>query len=396
MKRIFLALSAVALTLISCAKNQPQPQIQVNAETAIETLEVKSKNHTWYYFTDRTFKEIDKIQHVPFRQQKPWTEAIRISSANNTDDSNLEISKAYAVVNRLGILCFEGDKVSISLDKTVFDDRTAGNLIFLNDVPIFSIYKSAFFNETITEDMYRTGKTDHLFLMQFDDTAKISYPIVNCASLIDEPNSEVVDFVWDGLNWLCSIKSITDERIIFSYISWKPTVPLLTLSPANVRNNIVITESDVDTFRAAKTQIPYNQAPERIRNMLRGFSDNLPFIMEVKSAGGSSNRIYNNEAHGSKEKPLKSKAVLAQSWSGILFEDGTFFIEGALPGKHILRGGKPIAIRLPKLPAGFVYSDFVITGTTLYAAWEETAFYNTGSSGFLKVDLDNTLYSKIR
>ncbi len=377
--------------MTSCSKKESKTISDFN----IEALEIKNQNHSWYYFTDQTYREIDKIQHVPLKKMEPWTESIRISSANNAADSDLEICKAYAVVNRLGILCFENDKISISLDKSIFDDRTAGNLIFLNNTPIFSIYKSAFFNDTITEDLYKSGKSDHLFLMQFDDKAKISYPIVNCASLIDEPNSEVVDFVWDGLNWLCCIKSITEERNIFSYLSWKPTVPLLSLSPANVRNNIVITESDVDSFRAAKEEISYKKAPERIRNMLTGFSDDLPFIMEVKSAGGSSNRIYSNTIPGSKEKALNSKAVLAQSWSCVLFEDGTLFMEGALPGKHILREGKAIAIRLPKLPAGFVYSDFVISNTTLYAAWEERNFYNTGRSGFLKVDLDKTLYSKL-
>ena len=64
--------------------------------------------------------------------------------------------------------------------------------------------------------------------------------------------------------------------------------------------------------------------------------------------------------------------------------------------KHILRGGSPVAIRLPKLEQGYVYSDFVISGTTLYAAWEQTDFYKTNRSGFLSVDLDSTLYSKIR
>ncbi len=364
-------------------------------ETDIKALEIKNQNHTWYYFTDQSYREIDKIQHVPYKAPHPWTEAVRISSANNSADSTSSVCKAYAVVNRMGILCFENDKISISLDKSIFDDRTAGNLIFLNDTPIFSIYKSAFFNDTITEDLYKSGQSEHLFLMQFDDTAKISYPIVNCSSLIDLPNSEVVDYNWDGLNWLCCIKSITEERNIFSYISWKPTVPLLTLSPANVRSCIVISESDVDSFRAAKQQLPYKSAPERIRNMLAGFSDDLPFLMEVKSAGGSSNRIYENTVKNSKEKALNSKAMLAQSWSCVLFEDGTLFLEGALPGKHILRGGKPIAIRLPRLPAGFVYSDFVISDTTLYAAWEESTFFNTGRSGFLKVDLDKSLYSRL-
>ena len=52
-----------------------------------------------------------------------------------------------------------------------------------------------------------------------------------------------------------------------------------------------------------------------------------------------------------------------------------------------------MAIRLPLLPENFVYSDFVITETSLYAAWEETSFYKTGRSGFIYVDLENTLYS---
>jgi hypothetical protein len=96
------------------------------------------------------------------------------------------------------------------------------------------------------------------------------------------------------------------------------------------------------------------------------------------------------------ETELNAKAIISQSWSAALFEDGTLYIEGALPGKHILRGGKPVAIRLPKLDKGYIYSDFVISGTTLYAAWEETDFYKIKRSGFLSVDLDSTLYSRVR
>ena len=115
----------------------------------------------------------------------------------------------------------------------------------------------------------------------------------------------------------------------------------------------------------------------------------------MKNAGGSSPRIYANNVAGSTEKELNATAILSQSWSAALFEDGTLFLEGALPGKHILRSGKPVAIRLPKLPVGFIYSDFVISGTTLYAAWEESSFYKTGRAGFLQVNLERTLYSRL-
>ena len=151
----------------------------------------------------------------------------------------------------------------------------------------------------------------------------------------------------------------------------------------------------MDTFRECKKQIAYKDAPDRIKKLLAGFDTKLPFEITVKNAGGFSPRVYANEVSNSSEKALQATAILSQSWSAALFEDGTLILEGALPGHHILRSGMPVAIRLPKLPVGFVYSDFVISGTTLYAAWEETTFYKTGRAGFLQVNLDRTLYSRL-
>jgi len=388
---IVSTLLLIALSVFSgCKKNKaPAP---VAATTP--TVEIK-RNHTWYYFSNNGYKQIDKLANVPYQAQQPWTEAVRISSANNTSDTEGQLCKAYAVVNRSGILTFEEDKISLATDISLFQDRTAGNLVYLNNTPVFSVYKSSFFNDSITDPDYKKDQSTHLFLVQFDDTAKISYPIVNCNNISNEPNSEVTDFYWDGLNWTCSVKTISDVKNSFSYIKFKPTVSLLTLSPATCKDVLVVDESSVDEFRKAKEYNDYKGAPERIKSLLSGFDKTLPFIIDVKNAGGCSSRTYANSIPDSKEKDLQAKAILSQSWSGALFEDGTLFIEGALPGKHILRGGKPVAVKLPKLPAGFVYSDFVISGTTLYAAWEETAFYKTGRSGFLQVNLDKTLYSKL-
>lgn len=381
---------ALSLTVTGCKKDKKTPQAAPEI-----TVEVKKGNHTWYYFTQNTFKQIDRPNRAPFQPQVPWTEAVRISSANNTVDSEEGNNKAFAVVNRLGMLTFEGEKITVSGDVSLFSDRTAGNLIFLNDKPLFSVYKSSFFNNTITDPNYRLNQDNHLFLVQFDDIANISYPLINSNNITEEPNAEVTDFNWDGLNFICSVKSITDSRNAFSYVSFKPSITLLSLSPATAKGNLVVSDSDVDTFRNTKAHINYKNAPERVKSLLAGFSAELPFIVEVKTAGGTSPRVYANQVPGSTEKELQAKAILAQSWSAALFEDGTMYLEGALPGKHILRSGKPVAIRLPKLSPGFIYSDFVISGTTLYVAWEETSFYKTGRSGFLEVNLDNTLYSKL-
>lgn len=349
-----------------------------------EKIELKTTNHTWFYFTENGYEKIDKIQNVSEKKFEPWTEAQRISSANCTEKN------AFAVVNRLGVLCFEDENIHFAKDANLFSQRTAGNLVFLNETPVFSLYKSSFFNDSIKSAKYKNDFENHLFLVQFDNEAKISYPLINCNNISKIPNSEVIDFVWDGLNWLCCIKSLTESQTIFSYISFVPTVSLLSLSPATANGNLSIAESSVEDFRKAKQQLDYSFAPERVKSILAGFSKEIPFTIEVKTAGGCSPRKYLNKPN--ETEFLKAKAILAESWSAALFEDGTMFIEGALPGKYILRSGKPVAVRLPILPQNFIYSDFVISGSSLYAAWEETSFYETGRSGFIYVNLDNTLY----
>lgn len=379
MKKFYIATVLVifSLMIVGCKKKQP-----VVTE---EPVQIQNANHTWYYFFNNSFKQIDKLVNVPKQPQIPWTEAVRISSANNS----------FAVVNRLGILSFNGDKINLSTDINLFADRTAGNLVFYNETPIYSVYKSSFFNDTITDANYKKNQSEHLFLIQFDKDANVSYPVLNCQNITDEINSEITDFYWNGSDWFCSIKTITDAKNSFSYAKFHTSASLLDLSPSTAKGKISIDEISVDSFRNAKQFHEYASAPERVKSLLKGFANEKSFTVELKTESGSSPRTFTNTVASCTEKELLAKGIIAPSWSAVLFEDGTLFIEGALPGKHILRNGKPVAVRLPKLPAGFVYSDFVISGTTLYAAWEETEFYKTGRSGFLQVNLDKTLYSKL-
>jgi hypothetical protein len=91
---------------------------------------------------------------------------------------------------------------------------------------------------------------------------------------------------------------------------------------------------------------------------------------------------------------MNAQALLADTYACAMFSDGTTYISGALFGRHILKAGNTCAFRLPKLPSGYEYSVFAISGTTMYAAWEETSFYKTGRSGFISADLDRILYRK--
>lgn len=388
MKKIFFATFSIFLfCLIGCSKKQ---NIQ-NFENSIE-VEIKSKNHTWYAFSENDFYEVSKPQNSKQMPFTPWTEAKRISDSNCS--ANQENPNAFAIVNRLGILEFQDDKIFLTKDINIFSERTTQNLIFLEDTPIFSVYKSSFFNDSITNSDYLSNDKNHLFLIQYDKNSKICYPIINSNNLTKEQNSEITDFYWDGLNWFCSVKTISAQKNSFSYINWKPTISLLKLSPTNAEKNVVISEISQEEFRKSKEQISYEKIPKRIKKLLLGFDKSKNFLIEVKSAGGNSPKNYLNNI-SARNEILNAKAIISQSWSAALFEDGTLFLEGALPGKFILRQGNPVAIRLPKLPAGYIYTDFVISKTTLYAAWEETSFYKTARSGFLKVNLEETLYKKL-
>ena len=373
---------------VSCSKKGKQKDAEV--ETTIKEV---SRNHKWYYFEDSQVLPVDKPQNVPLKSFVPWTEAVRISSSNNSISPE---NTAYALVNRAGVLCFNGNSFLLQKDITLFEDRTAENLVFFNDTPLFSVYKSSFFNNTISDPAYREDASQHFFLVQYDVNTGVSYPIINCGNITKLADTEVVDYSWDGRNWLCCLKTVNENRVGFSYVKWAPTAPLLSLTPSTASENIVLADSTEEAFRNTKKPLDSSrEAPERIKKLFSGFAADIPFTIEVKTAGGYSSREYYNSASGSDKKELKASAIISESWSAALFEDGTLYIEGALPGKHILRAGKPVAIRLPKLPPQFVYSDFVISGTTLYAAWEETDFFKTNRSGFLMLDLDSTLYKKL-
>lgn len=390
-KNFLFLIYALVLVFFLCACSGKK---KTEIEQTENFVQIEDTNHVWYYFTDNDFVQVDKPKNSPKNLKKAWTEAVRISSAGISGIDDAGDSKAFAVVNRLGIIKFDDDKMELCRDSFLFQDRTAGNIGFWGDTAIFSVYKSSFFNDTVLSPAYKNDDSQHFFLVQFDEMSKVSYPLLNSNNLVDELNSEVTDFTWNGTEWICSVKSIDGSRNSFTYVKWKPLVPLLSLTPGAAAENIAKSEISADEFRKSKEILDYDYAPERIRKMLSSFVGKQSFYLDVKSAGGNSVRKYYNQSAGD-SLDLYARAIIDQSWSCVLFEDGTLFIEGALPGRHILRGGKAVAIRLPKLPAGFVYTEFVISGTFLYAAWEESSFYEISRSGFIKINLDKTLYSKL-
>ena len=139
--KILLTATAISLLLISGCKKDNKADLIID-DTLI--TESKPNTHNWYYFSDNGYSKIDKPENAPYKPQLPWTEAVRLSSASTTSPSEdtLVDGKAFAVVNRLGILCFNDKEITLSQDANIFNDRTAGNLFFSDNTPLFSVYKN--------------------------------------------------------------------------------------------------------------------------------------------------------------------------------------------------------------------------------------------------------------
>lgn len=383
--KIFIAKTAALIMIfplfISCGKSK-QKEMQ-------KTIQETSAKHSWYYFANENFYKTENLSSVPAVSFKPWTEATRISAASVQNSDGTEIPKGFAIVNRAGILCFSGKNINFVQDKEIFANSTAGNLVFFDETPIFSVYKSTFFN-----NQKIPTNAMHTFLVQLNTEQNICYPILTVENLGVPQTSEITDFTWDGQFWTCSVKDSGNgaEKIKFSYLTFQPKETLTSISPANANNSIFVTQTSVENFRKAMEVQNFSKAPERIKQLLASLSNSIQFVVTVHTAGGHSPRKFLHGNNLQESEKITSYAILSDTWAACLFSDGTLFMNGALFENRILKHGKTIGIKLPKLPAGFSYGNFLISGTNLYAAWEETSFFKTARSGFICVDLNEILY----
>lgn len=368
--------------LISCSNDKT-----VEAVTDISN---DKTSHSWFYFAGNTFIQADKIQNVPTSLRKPWTQAVRISdmSSSATSEPDDSVPAAYAVVNRLGILKISGENAVLYPDESIFESRCAGNLVFFDGTPIYSVYKNSFFNDNSSDKNIHI----HPFLVQFSLPQSVSIPIINAENLGLTGDSEVTAFVWDGQYWTCSVKHSGAEKIEFSYLSFQPKEPMSSITPASAKSNILIRKADAESFRLAKKNFDFAEAPERLQKLLLSLPAGMNFTVKCRNAGGHSPRTFLHRGENiDGAPPVSAEALLSSSWAAAVFSDGSVFIQGALDEKPLLNRGKVIALKLPKLPSGFSYGTFAISGSYFYAAWEESEFYEVGKSGFICVNLDKIL-----
>ena len=376
----FVAIFAI-FTIFACKKTKSIDEKKLSEFPQKET-------HSWYSFSNGEIKSIASPEAAPLQMQKPWTEAVRISSFASALGNGKTAPNAYALVNRTGIIKFSENEFSLYKDDSVFANRSAGNLFFENDVPVFSLFKSDFFNE----DFYQNENEIHHFLVSFDADTNVAFPLITCDNLGLDANEEVTDFIWDGQSFICAVKKTGKEKNEFSYLSVQSKVPLLSVANENAKKNLFIKDVSSDAYRSQVLPKNFSDAPKRLQDLLFSLDKEVPIFVSLQNAGGVSARNFSTQKEADGSDVLQASAIIADTYACALFEDGTVFLQGALFENHVINSNKVFAFRLPLLPAGFSYTSFAISGNAMYAAWEENDFYKTTRAGFLSIDLAELVY----
>ena len=387
-KKLFVLSSAVffLLSLTSCA----------NKFLEAKEIDKTKVGHNWYYFDKGTFFKVDLPQNAPEVYKEAWTESVRISSAAACPSPDYsDTYNAYAVVNRIGILAARGRNVKIYSDNSVFTNQTAGAMVFSKSSPVFYLYRSAFFNqsllgivsataEKLDPSMKKNADAMRPFLVEFNSSSKICFPLVTYGNINLLSNEEVTGYFWNGKTWACSAKTTLGNKVSFKYFSWEPAVALTDLSPALSSNQFTFSNLSEGRYRNLVTPKLYSKAPKELKALVKHIPSSFPYYVSWRDNSGTSPISYYHP--GNADSPINACGSVNETagYNTVVFEDGTTFM-------HIIADENTIAFRLPKLPASYVYTDFFITENIMYIAWEESDFYKCGRAGFLTVNLSDIL-----
>lgn len=404
MKKAFLVCGFCALIFSAACSGKKTDSLPVEYSRILKSDSRSGEpTHRWFYFTDAGFKEIDVPRNAPKVQKKPWTEAVRITSSVLIDGTG------YFFVNKLGLLVCppasgmqkEGiaSKTLLVKNPDFFSDFAAGSLFGIDNVPVFNLYTNSIFasREKNGSDSAEREKSDAV-LIGYDKENRDFFPLLYRKDFPRTGKAELRELFFIDDMWYVLLKETGEQRTDFYAYSFDTPEAFTGMLRKNrtaagtepVRPNLIFKEIGVHEFRQKIRPLDASFLPGRLKALLEPVPSEVPWYLEYRSDCSLSPRRFVRREHA--PNPRQAYAVSEEPYSAAFFEDGTFFFAGTLPMKHVVNEGKTTAFKLPRLSAGYTYSYALIAGSTLFAAWEETAFFETGRSGFVAVNLEKILY----
>lgn len=376
-----LAAALLCTAVCSCSrKDVPETVTQI-----IQAVSKVPQTHTWYSFTQNGFEETALPAATPDYPYLPWTEATRISSVAATEKS------LYFTVNRRGLLeCVPGKKTGSSTvcrmiqDARFFPERTVDSIVLIEGNPVIKLYNDLLFNEN------NRVQKDNPFLIQYRTNTGVFYPLFFNRDINLKNDYQITTCLFDGKSWVVCAKSSDETETDFEYRQFTPPENYYRETMGTTGSGLETKSISLAEYQEATRTYSFDQAPERLRTLLEVLPENFEFSITVTDTSkNNSARTYIRGKGG-----VTAYAFLTETCTTALFSDGTGYFAGALADEHILNDGKPFTFLLPALPAGITYGTFGLCGRDLYVAWEDTSFFKTGKTGFLKADMKKVLYER--
>ena len=402
MKKIFFTcgLCIVCCCLASCAKKNGKDLTSGYSRILNSRSAYADMTHRWFYFTDEGFKETDVPRNAPKRQKKPWTEAVRITS------SALINGTGYFLVNKLGMLVCPSasglqkqgiaSKTQLVKDPDLFLSAAAGSLFCIDERPVFNLYTNSIFS---AGNPQQKNDQNEAFLIEYSAENRNFIPLLNGGDFDRPRGAQLRELFFINDIWYALFKAAQTDRTEFYAYSFYTVEPITAFARAPIsaesgtsgfKPDIIVKNIGVQEFRDTVKPQPSSAMSAGLKDLLAPVPASVPWYLEVFSDGASASERFVRREHAPKAR--QAYASSGADFSAAVFEDGTVCFIGTLPMKHVVNEGRPVAFKLPRLPAGYTYSCALIAGSTLFVSWEETAFFETGRSGFLAVDLERILY----
>ena len=369
-----LLLLAALLMLFACTQKNTASEQPPLEKPPTEPLRISH----WRYFhtnSDGTIQlqSADAISDIPAVELRPWTEAVRVA------DCSLNKNGAVFLINKCGLYPVQTlhSDVQLPIRHTLFSQTSAGDLYTVNGSYFIRIYQN-------TDFLPQQNVENTHFLLRTDSVAGAYTPVADVTHLHipKEAQCKVLEHIND--QWYASFKADTGSEVSFFYLKCNQ-FDIFTQSDAFNHIDQLSSES----FRAACEPASYRQMPDAVKALAETIANDadlyLKLITEDSVHGITFFKPTSIKTTGDqKEKILVNCYALQYTQDGsvhaaILLPDGTLMLNTDKDGITELH--------LPLLPQNHIYTAFIVSGSQVTAAWEETAFYAVGRTGIFTADL---------
>lgn len=370
-KKLLIIVTILIVTILSC-KNRSVSQIKpdASAKDSRNIEPIKDHGLRWFYFSENGIHRVSSPSEIPSTPFKPWTEAIRVS------DAAIINSSPVLLINHLGIMTSGSAGSPPALHKdSLFFGNTAAGLYRTDQGTAIRFYRNSFFSES------KPKNYSSPCLALYDSVAGTFSPLLKSEDFGLDDSNQCVALDRIGSRWYASFKSETPNKVIFTYLEFEDFPKLEENSPTFIHSESRKISSE--TYQESVRPFPLSRAPEQLIELLSAIPESTSVNIKLYSRSTKSIQSYTRKGDTS---PVEGSAFVSEDRTAVLFSDGTFLYR---PDNS---SSNRMILKLPTLSSGYVYTNFVLSGKTLLAAWEEQRFFETGRAGLLENPLPNEVY----